>query len=132
MTSTRAIVAIACVLAVSACGGIARPLAGSPLPPSSTDAAATETSAGSAQDADSPAKREAGTDVATQREPVRAPATTSTTGTGDPRPTPTTQSMTVDLGPIQDALDELDGLFGAFESQLGSIDLEELEEGETP
>lgn len=129
MTSIRAVVAIACVLAVSACGGAARPLAGSPLPPSSTGAAATEASAGSAQDAESPAVTEVGTDVATQSEPVRAPTTTSTTGTGDPRPTPTTQSMTIGLGPIQDALDEVDGLFGAFESQFGSID---LEEGETP
>jgi hypothetical protein len=128
MTSSRTVVAFACLLAVSACGGIARPDAGSTEPPPQRVAASTGTE--SVQQVEGSSALEVTEEVAHPSE-TGADGVTSTTASevADVRATTATQDETIDLELVEGALDDLDDLFGAFESELGSID---LDEGETP
>ncbi len=128
MTSIRAVVSLVCVLAVSACGGVTRPDAGSTELPAPTDAAVTERPVESVQPVDDATELDATTSPASPSELEPDRVTTTTTKLVR-RETTTTQAETIYLEAVQEALDGLDDLIGAFESQVGSID---LDEGETP
>jgi uncharacterized lipoprotein NlpE involved in copper resistance len=85
----------------------------------------------SVQQVDGSSALEVTEEVALPSETRAVSAATSTTASevADVRATTATQDEAIDLELVQGALDELDDLFTAFESELGSID---LDEGETP
>jgi hypothetical protein len=139
VTSKRALAAFAAVLALSGCGSGAWSGAGATEPPVSTVAVTIETATASIGQIDGESVKRADSSSATEAtravalptdvEPVVATTSTTAAEVAGPETTTTTHVETIDLGSVQDAMDDLDALFGAFESQIGSID---LEEGETP
>ena len=130
MTSKRLALVVASAMAVTACGGVARPESRAIQPePTVAESPTTSFGVGHTSTTDvSPSP----TTVAETAPAVMdaAESTPSTTLAADgPSPTTTNPAESIDLAGVREALDALDTLFGDLDSHIGSVD---LDEGETP